>query len=128
MSILNRYMHFAFTFALHFSRITRCIHSITITPFSFQQFCFCRFPLSPWPAVVGVCYSKAGASIIKMQFNFSRALILPASLLFSVVLIKLLTSAYPLDEIDTRLFTVIITPLPPTHNACFSQGFPHETF
>jgi len=41
---------------------------------------FVFLPLSPWPAVVdGVCYSKAGASIIKMQFNFSCALILPAS-------------------------------------------------
>lgn len=88
---------------------------------------FVDSPLSPWPAVAGVCYSKAGASIIKMQFNFSCALILPLSLslsvLFSVVLIKLLTSAYPLDEIDTCLFTVIITLLAPTHNDCLSQGF-----
>jgi len=89
---------------------------------------FVVLPLSPWPAVVAGCYSKAGASIIKMQFNFSCALILPPSLLFSVVLIKLLTSAYPLDEIDTCLFTVIITLLASTRNACFSQGFPCATF
>lgn len=87
--------------------------------FLFSSCAFVVLPLSPWPVVVGVCYSKAGASIIKMQFNFSRAQILPPSLLFSVVLIKLLTSAYPLDEIDTCLFTVIITLLAPSPQCLF---------
>lgn len=125
MSITNRYVYFAFTF-------TESIPVFIALPsllflFSNCVLLFCRSLPGLLLVVFAIQRQVHPSSKCNLIF-FSRALILPPSFLFSVVLIKLLTSAYPLDEIDTCLFTVIITLLAPTHNACFSQGFQCATF